>query len=139
MDSSRKACGSSSAIARKAETGVSRSAVTDFTTGTRLASRARRVNSLYSGCSMRVFRSEPMEKGSFSTASFDYRGRECGLRRAERGPGFFGSGVGGDPWGIGRRGAGVLGGGGCGSSHAVEGRRLVLFAGCFASAACVDA
>src|SRR5205807_6137378 len=55
----------SSAIARKAETGVSRSAVTDFTTGTRLASRARRVNSLYSGCSMRVFRSEPMEKGSF--------------------------------------------------------------------------
>ena len=40
------------AIARKAETGVSRSALTDFTTGTSVDSRARRENSLKSGCSM---------------------------------------------------------------------------------------
>ena len=40
------------AIARKAETGVSRSALTDFTTGTSVASRARRENCLKSGCSI---------------------------------------------------------------------------------------
>ena len=39
-------------MARKAETGVSKSALTDFTTGTSVASRARRENCLKSGCSM---------------------------------------------------------------------------------------
>src|SRR5690242_9036374 len=39
-------------MARKAETGVSKSALTDFTTGTSVDSRARRENCLKSGCSM---------------------------------------------------------------------------------------
>src|SRR5579863_6544098 len=39
-------------MARKAETGVSRSAETDFTTGTSVASRASRENCLKSGCSI---------------------------------------------------------------------------------------
>src|SRR5580692_8475186 len=39
-------------MARNAETGVSRSAETDFTTGTSVASRASRENCLKSGCSI---------------------------------------------------------------------------------------
>src|SRR5690242_6669925 len=39
-------------MARKAETGVSKSALTDLTTGTSVDSRARRENCLKSGCSM---------------------------------------------------------------------------------------
>src|SRR5947199_341988 len=45
-DSRRKAYGSFSATARNAETGVSRSAVTDFTTGMSVCPRASRENSL---------------------------------------------------------------------------------------------
>src|SRR5215470_109819 len=55
-DSRRKECGSWAATARKAETGVRRSALTVLTTGTKVASRARRENSLNSGCSMMVVR-----------------------------------------------------------------------------------
>jgi hypothetical protein len=39
-------------MARNAETGVSKSALTDFTTGTSVASRASRENCLKSGCSI---------------------------------------------------------------------------------------
>jgi hypothetical protein len=39
-------------MARKADTGVSRSALTDFTTGTRVAERASRENSLKLGLIM---------------------------------------------------------------------------------------
>src|SRR5437764_14196916 len=42
-------------MARKADTGVNRSALTDFITGTSVDSRASRANSLKSGCSMWVF------------------------------------------------------------------------------------
>src|SRR4051812_24294451 len=55
IDSSRNACDSFSAMARKAETGVSRSALIDLTTGTSVASRASRENCFKSGCSMWVF------------------------------------------------------------------------------------
>src|ERR1700731_2764852 len=60
MDSSRKACGSFSAIARKADTGVSKSALTDFTTGTSVAVRASRENSLKSGLIMKKYSPEHM-------------------------------------------------------------------------------
>jgi hypothetical protein len=45
-DSNRKASGSPSATARNAETGVSKSAEIDLTTGTSVASRDKRRNSL---------------------------------------------------------------------------------------------
>src|SRR5580700_11340559 len=56
FDSSKNACGSFSAMARNAETGVSRSALTDFTTGTSVADRASRENSLKLGLTMRKIR-----------------------------------------------------------------------------------
>src|SRR5271169_3500909 len=72
-------------MARKAETGVSRSALTDFTTGTSVASRARRENCLKSGCSIvgdpqpRSRRAQSQEEPP-ELAAFHYRGR-----RVERG------------------------------------------------------
>src|SRR5579872_4161448 len=52
-------------MARKALTGVSRSALTDLTTGTSVDSRANRENSLKSGCSMLFLR------------DVHYRGGQC--------------------------------------------------------------
>src|SRR5215468_2310833 len=82
-DSRRKECGSWAATARKAETGVSKSALTVLTTGTKVASRARRENSLNSGCSMMVVR---RRRGAvwLSGECLDYMGsarlRSCAVR-----------------------------------------------------------
>jgi len=63
-------------MARNAETGVSRSALTDFTTGTNVADRARREKSLKSGLIIRRMTLAPRP----AAPSGHYRGNVIGKR-----------------------------------------------------------